>query len=244
MTGETAAFWSGHANSSAMCLRMKKIRSAPDYIVHAHTGREFEQVYEFMEKFEKVVDIPIVYEDVIAIKPQYAFLAFFNTPWCKGRHEGEIHGFPKSCSGCWHNRNVKQPIFAYYEKKCRETYTGFTVQERHRILAGHPDKKYPLIEWQWTAKDSLDYLKKQGIPHTIYDLGFERLGCDLCPKQNDRALKIIFEHFPDLWEELLTLEEKSPHGFRDPNTKKSLEELQRIWEKKPNSEFIDRRCSK
>lgn len=234
MAKETAAFWSGHANPSAMCLRMKEIGQPPDIIVHAHTGREFEQVYEYMDKFEKIIGVEIVYEDIPSLKPQYGFNTFFLTPWCKGKHEGEIHGFPKSCGKCWHNRNVKQPVFEKYEKLCRETYTGFTIQERHRILKQRPEKRYPLIEWQWTAQDSLAYLKRRGIPHTIYDLGFERLGCDLCPKQNDRALKVIFDNFPELWEELLDLEQKSPHGFRDPGTKKSLEELQNLWERNKN----------
>ena len=231
MTRETAAFWSGHANSSAMCLRMKEIGQAPDYIVHAHTGREFEQVYDFMDKFEKLVGVEIIHEDIVALKPQYEFHAFFNTPWCRGNREGEIHGFPKRCGKCWHNRNVKQPVFKKYEDRCRETYTGFTVQERQRILRQRLEKRYPLIEWQWTAKDSLHYLKKRGIPHTIYDLGFERLGCDCCPKQSDAALKIIYLNFPDLWDELLDLEAKSPSGFRDTSKEKSLEDLQNTWEK-------------
>lgn len=239
MGQETAAFWSGHANSSAMVLRMKEIGQSPDYIVHAHTGREFEQVYDFMDKFEKLVGIEIIHEDIIALKPQYEFIAFFNTPWCRGDHVGEIHGFPKSCGKCWHNRNVKQPVFQKYEDKCRETYTGFTVQERHRILKQRPEKRYPLIEWQWTAKDSLHYLKKRGIPHTIYDLGFERLGCDLCPKQNDTALKVIYHNFPELWDELLDLESKSPRGFRDHGCKKSLEELQNMWEKDDKQRTIE-----
>jgi len=49
---ETTAFWSGHANSSAMCLRMIELKQPLDRIVHAITRAEFVAVYDFMEKFQ------------------------------------------------------------------------------------------------------------------------------------------------------------------------------------------------
>lgn len=139
---------------------------------------------------------------------------------------------PKAADPCWHNRNVKQPVFNKWESRCRETYTGFTINERHRALKTHHNKRYPLIEWGWTAKDSIEYLRKRGIPHLGYDLyGFDRLGCWCCPKQGDTSLYIIYKNRPELFQQMLDMEENSPHGFRKG---KSLSELVDIWESKPN----------
>ena len=229
---ETCAFWSGHANSSAMVLRMIELKQSPDFVVHACTRAEFDFVYDFMEKFKKLCEIEIVMEDVVAAKPHMGFTEFFNKSWCKGNHTGEIHGMPFVSNPCWYNRNVKQPIYNKWESLCGETYTGFHVGERRRMMKGHPEKRYPLIEWGWSDKDSIAYLRKRGIPHAAYDtFGFERLGCWFCPKQSDTALFIVYKNRPDMFQLMLDMEENSPHGFRPG---KSLKELVDIWESKPN----------
>lgn len=228
---ETTAFWSGHANSSAMILKMCANRTYPDKVVHACTHLEFDFVYEYMEKFERHCPVEIIYEDVLKIKPAHNFIDYFFKSVCYGKHIGEIHGFPKVINPCWYNRLVKQPVFEKYEKISSEVYTGFTKDERHRILWNqYCLKRYPLIEWGWTALDCRKYLKKRGIEYTVYtEFNLSRLGCWLCPKQKDSELYFIYKNYPDNFNILLTLEKQSPHGFR-PANKKSLEELKEEWE--------------
>jgi 3'-phosphoadenosine 5'-phosphosulfate sulfotransferase (PAPS reductase)/FAD synthetase len=236
MSGETTAFWSGHANSSAMVLRMCEIGTPPDRVVHATTRHEFDFVYEFMEKFQKVCPVEIIFEDMAKDRPDKEFENFFHKPWCKGNHLGEIHGFPLQSHPCWHNRNVKQPVYNKYEKTSSEVYTGFHSGERHRAAAKFQfgNHRFPLIEWGWGWKDSLSYLKKRGIPHQGYkDYGFDRLGCWFCPRQGDTELFILYQKFPDLFSRLQDLEEESPHGYRPPG-KRRLDELVDIWERKVN----------
>ena len=235
---ETTAFWSGHANSSAMVLRMIEMKQAPDRVVHAVTRAEFGIVYEFMEKFQKVCEVEIIFEDMAIGKPDKEFKNFFNKSWCRGNHIGTIHGMPYASHPCWHNRNIKQPVYDKYEANSSETYTGYHSGERRRIL-NRNNKRYPLIEWGWTAKDSISYLRKLGIPHTAYDVyGFDRLGCWFCPRQNETALFIVYKNFPDKFQEMMDMEKDSPHGFRKGRT---LEQLVDIWESKPNYTF-DRWC--
>lgn len=232
---ETTAFWLGHANSSAMVLRMIELKQAPDRVVHACTRAEFEVVYEFMEKFQKICEVEIIFEDMAKDKPEKEFNNFFNKPWCRGNHVGTIHGMPYASHPCWHNRNIKQPIYNKYEKNSRETYTGFHIGERHRCLKGRTTKQYPLIKWGWSAKNSIEYLRKRGIPHLAYDkFGFDRLGCWFCPRQSETALFIIYKNFPDKFQQMMDMEINSPHGFR---RRKRLEELVDIWESKPNYEL-------
>jgi 3'-phosphoadenosine 5'-phosphosulfate sulfotransferase (PAPS reductase)/FAD synthetase len=233
MAGEKVAFWSGHANSSAMVLRMKEIHKEPDLIVYASTGGEFDEVYDFMERFEKIIGIQVIRCNRIERNPDYQFEAFFNRPWLAGCNlGGQIHGMPHQNRPCWHHRNVKEPCYKQYGWGAKEQYIGFTIDEIRRatpMLATHPNSRFPLIEWGWHAKDSIEYLRKQGIPHFIYDLGFDRMGCWFCHQQGEKALRIIFEHFPDKWEKLLEYERRSPHGFK-AKSKTYLAELSDKWE--------------
>ena len=232
MTGETVAFWSGHANSSAMCLRMVEIGHPPDLIVHAVTGLEYPEVYDFMDAFEKMIGISVVRENIIEKKPNYEFDKYFNQPFCRGRFTGSIHGFPMMAGRCWHKANVKNPVYRKYERFAKETYTGMTVDERNRT-SPNPRYKYPLIEWGWSAGMSIYYLKKRGIPHRIYDRGFKRLGCIFCPNMSQNDLYIIFRDYPLIWDKLLDYENKSPRKMRGNGTgNKDLFQLQDIFEQR------------
>lgn len=247
---ETTAFFSGHANSGAMIARMHKIGQPPDMVVHAVTGLEFDQVHEWMEKFERFLGIEVIREDITKEKPRYNFFTYYNTPWLKrSKFYGEIHGTPKIIDPCWHNRNVKQPVFKKYEAISSVTYTGFTVEERHRILAYKKGriKRYPLIEWQWSANDSRKYLKKIGIPHPMYEVfGFRRLGCCICPKQNESQLRLIYENFPKIWDLILYMEDTSPKGFRVSGQPTPYDLMER-WDREKNpkttlSDFMEYKC--
>lgn len=115
-------------------------------------------------------------------------------------------------------------------------YIGMTVDEVNRAIR-RPGYSYPLIPWGWTAEMCLKYLKKQGIPHTIYDRGFKRLGCIYCPNMSNESLYIIFRDYPDIWEQLLQYEEESPRPMRGRNTgKKSLVDLQDEFEERKKKE--------
>ena len=229
---EKVAFWSGHANSSAMCMRMVEIGQAPDIIVHAVTGLEFPEVYDFMDKFESRIGIEVIREDVISKKPNYNFDTYFKQPFCRGKFVGSIHGFPMMAGRCWHKANVKNPVYKKWETRASETYTGMTVDEKNRT-SDNPKYKYPLIEWGWTAEFSLHYLKTRDIPHTIYEKGFKRLGCIFCPNMSKNDLFTIFKNYPEIWDKLLDYERISPRKMRGNGTgNKDLFELQDEFDKR------------
>lgn len=230
---ETVAFFSGHLNSAAMVARLIELGKTPDYIVYADTGLEFPQVYEFMETFQKKLNVEVLWESVIIANPRYRFENFMMEPWCRGKLQGEVRGVPRSCSPCWHNRNVKQPIFMKYEKLCDISYTGFTYEEHKRNLKQKHKAvpQYPLQEWKWFPEDCLKYLNSIGLHHPLYeDYGFKRLGCAICPYQKDESLYLVWKHFPEIWEIILDFHDKSPAGFR-PHNKKDVYTLQEEWER-------------
>lgn len=223
---ETTAFCSGHANSCAMVARMYELSQEPDRVVFCETGLEFYEVYDYLDKFERKLGIEIIREDISIKRPEYKFENWFNKPWCKGAKVGEIHGMPLQCGACWHHRNVKEKIYHKYYKISDFIFCGFTRDERNRRLKpikgkNHDFFQYPLIDWGWSSENSIWYLETRlNLPHPLYhgDIGFKRLGCSICPYQNGEAFEIIFNKFPEIWDYMLELEEKSPHGFIDVKT--------------------------
>jgi len=248
MGNETTAFCSGHANSCAMVARLHELKQRPDRVVFCETGLEFDEVYDYLDKFERCLGIEIIREDASKERQELKFENWFNKPWCSGKHSGEIHGMPQQCGACWHHRNVKHKIYVKYNKISSQVYVGFTRDEIGRRMKkpnGKPSDffVYPLIDWGWSADSSIWYLKnKLGLTHPLYesDIGFKRLGCSICPYQSGEALEIIYLKFPKIWEYMLSLEEKSPNNYF---YQKSLRGMT-FWSLDEMSNYLDRENTK
>jgi phosphoadenosine phosphosulfate reductase len=56
---------------------------------------------------------------------------------------------------------------------------------------------HPIIDW--TSKDVWEYIKTYNLPYcSLYDEGFKRLGCVLCPMETPRQTQIELKRFPKL----------------------------------------------
>jgi len=126
-----------------------------------------------------------------------------------------MYGFPYVSSFCWANGRLKTELLKKIQKNVDTVYIGFSAGEEKRKKSD-PKFKYPLIEWGWTSEDCQEYLFKKNLVNPLYQLGFTRLGCWLCPKQSLQSLKTLYYHYPRLWEKLKQLEKESPQGFK-PN---------------------------
>lgn len=53
----------------------------------------------------------------------------------------------------------------------------------------------PILEW--SDKDVWDFLKCRGLPHCeLYDLGYTRIGCIMCPMSNKKGIARDRKMFP------------------------------------------------
>ena len=78
--------------------------------------------------------------------------------------------------------------------------------------------------------DCLKYIREKGFWNPMY-WKFERQGCYLCPKQNNKALKVVRRRYPFLWQHMLDMDKDSPIPFRaDGNTLHDLEDRFRYEE--------------
>ena len=58
---------------------------------------------------------------------------------------------------------------------------------------------HPIIDW--TSDDVWEYIHRENIPYcSLYDEGFKRLGCVLCPMQTPRQTQFELKRFPKLAE--------------------------------------------
>jgi phosphoadenosine phosphosulfate reductase len=54
----------------------------------------------------------------------------------------------------------------------------------------------PIVDW--TEKDVWDFVKLENLPYcSLYDEGYKRIGCVLCPMQTLRMKKIDIERYPN-----------------------------------------------
>jgi len=56
---------------------------------------------------------------------------------------------------------------------------------------------HPIIDW--TSQDVWNYIKINNLPYcSLYDEGFKRLGCVLCPMESPKQTQLELKRFPKL----------------------------------------------
>lgn len=221
--------FSGGKDSTAMLLRMIELKYPIDKIVFADTTLEFPEMYEWIDKIEKIVYEKIGLK-ITRVSAKHSFDDWFYSKWTRGKNTDKIRGFPFVTRPCWWQRDVKD-IPLSKECKGNTTYIGIAKDEEHRSKRKRYSKGiylFPLIEWGWTEQDCADYLERRGLKHPLYGK-FKRTGCWLCPKQSLQSLENLYLYYPDLWEKLKQYEKDSPQGFK-PNF--SLEEFEKKLRRK------------
>ncbi len=211
--------FSGGKDSTAMLIRMIELNMPIDEIVFADTGLEFPELYDYIKKVENYIG-----RKIKILKSKYTWDQRFYGKRVRGHNKGNMRGFPKVHIVDWCNRDLKM---WQLNKFCKGNivYLGIASDEKHRIQLNNKNLKYPLIDWGWTEKKCLSYLKEKGLASHLYKK-FKRLGCWLCPKQNKDSLRVLYQDYPKLWKKLKQYEKDSPVEFR-PNFK--LKEIEEKW---------------
>lgn len=207
--------FSGGKDSTAMLLRMIELDYPIDEIIFADTKLEFPEIYDYIDKIERYIDMPI-----IRLKTDKEFDDWFYGKVTRGKNKGMQRGFPLVAYPCYWNREAKLNVL---EKRCKGNirYIGIASDEPNRIR----EKEgyiYPLVDWGWTESDCIDYLQKLDMLNPLYER-FDRLGCYLCPKQNLKSLESLYRYYPELWTKLKKYEKEDPKGFRPDITLDELE---------------------
>lgn len=192
---------SGGKDSTAMLLRLIAENRPIDYIIFCDTGLEFPQMYEHIDKLEKYIGRPIIR---LKAEHDFEYYFFIYHPKRKNpeleKYDGMSWGGPRNrwCTGML----KKRVLDAYFKdlKKDYEIveYIGIAVDEPDRVK----DACYPLVEWNMTERDCLQYCYERGFTWGgLYEI-FHRVSCWCCPLQSFEELRKLRKHFPELWKQL------------------------------------------
>ena len=203
--------YSGGKDSTAMLLLMKEKNIKIDRITFADTTLEYPEMYGWIKKIEKIIQIKIE-----KIKPEKNYNDWFYGIPKRGKFTNRIRGFPYVINPCWWNREAKYKLLEKSHGKNNNIYIGITTNEKHRTKRKQYQKynnqyKFPLVEWGINSQDCFEYLKSKNLKHPLSK--FKRTGCWLCQKQSIGSLKILYFDYQELWKKLKKYESDSPHGF-------------------------------
>jgi len=198
---------SGGKDSTAMLLMMIEKKIPVDYIVFFDTSWDFPEMLRHIDKLEKCIDMKI-----IRLKYKTSFdegikkwgFTSFNSRWCTARKVDTINKF------C----NKHKPYMQFI---------GYSFDERKRIkkTIGYC---YPLVDWKMTEEDALKYCYKKGFSWDGLYKKKKRVSCWNCPLQTLSDLKVLWSDFPEYWQRLIKMQEKSKRQFRWDYTLEELDE--------------------
>ena len=86
------------------------------------------------------------------------------------------------------------------------------------------DKRFPLIDWGWTEADCLQFCYDNGITFGGLYEHFSRLSCWCCPLHTIQELRDLYHFYPEKWEELKDMDDRSRNKYSDAGSVRELEE--------------------
>ena len=231
---------SGGKDSTAMLLRMIEEGMRIDIILFCDTGLEFPALYRHLDKLQKEIGMPIV-----RISADHTFEHYMlNYEVREKKQESHTHhrglGWPGPMYR-WCTREFKERPRQKYLRPLQEKYqiieyVGFAADEGYRLERKNNQGercRHPLVEWGMTEADCLQYCYDHGYDwEGLYDY-FDRVSCWCCPLQSLANLRILYEHFPELWEQLKDWDNRCWRTFKADFTVEQLAkrfDLEKAWQ--------------
>lgn len=226
---------SGGKDSSAMLLRLLEENRPVDMILFCDTGLEFPDMYAHIDKLEKYIGRPIT-----RIRAEYSFEYYFsNAPIKRGNPEKFREQFGEDYNGYgwmgpkmrWCTNRLKDQPREQFLRSLREKYdirqyVGIAADEKYRLERKNNQRFeciHPLVEWNMTEADCLQYCKELGFDwNGLYDR-FRRVSCWICPLQSLLELRKLWEFYPELWAKLRHYDEMTWRKYRADYSVRELE---------------------
>jgi len=227
--------FSGGKDSTAMLLRMIEEEWKIDEIIFCDTGMEFPAMYQHINKVERYIG-----RKITRLKAENSFEHMMHEhEKTRGKNKGKRgYGWP-DFQNRWCTSYLKQDVIRRHLKQYDNIieYHGIAIDEAHRAGKNkHKTINYPLIEWNMTEQDALNYCYSKGFNWDGLYEHFNRVSCWCCPLQSIPELKQLYMHFPDLWKKLKELDIKAWNQFRPDYSVAELED-RFYWESSQVSLF-------
>lgn len=154
--------------------------------------------------------------EIVHIRSDINFKDQFYTTKKRGKHIGEIYGFPYIV-GSWCNSVLKMRAINKHVAKYDNVvqFVGIAADEPNRIerLNNKLTHRSILAETNTTEKNAMEICKKHNLLSPAYDMGFSRLGCWFCPKMSKKSFNIIAKFYPNFLNMLKKMDKDSRCKF-------------------------------
>ena len=230
-------------DSLAMIIKIKEMGWPLDEVIYCdvrfddNISGEMPEMKEFIPKAEKILKEKFGIE-IKHLTYEKTFKEQFYTKKKKGKHIGDIYGFPHLISP-WCNSKLKINPVSKYLKTIKEPiiqYIGIAYDEPERYKRLKSNQVAPLYILKITEKEALEICKKNNLLSPIYEKG-ARGGCWFCPNQRVSQLKKLYKEHNDLWNILKDMQKDSQNVFK-PGYK--LENLEKRFRDEIDKEYIKR----
>jgi 3'-phosphoadenosine 5'-phosphosulfate sulfotransferase (PAPS reductase)/FAD synthetase len=208
---------SGGKDSTAMVIRAKETGLHFHEYVFCDTGVEFPEMYTHLEKLELYLG-----QKIIRMRSPKSF-EFLMLEFKK--KNGQIGYSWPDFSIRWCTQRMKKDEFkkarTIIKRKygCKKTdiieFHGIALDEEERSEKNKEKVvKYPLIDWEMTEKDCLQYCYSKGFDWSGLYEKFDRVSCWCCPLSNKKELAILKRDYPELWSRMLSWEKRTWRTFK------------------------------
>ena len=216
--------FSGGKDSTAMLLKMIENNMKIDEIIFCDTGKEFKEMYDHIAEVGKMVDIPIT---VLKSEKSFEYWMFEHIK-TKGKNKGQAGYSWSDFRNRWCTQALKKQVIRKYLRKYKDykiiEYHGIALDESYRANKNKEKNcRYPLIEWQMTEKDCLEYCYSKGLDWQGLYKKLGRVSCWCCPLKSLKELKVIYEEYPQYWEQLKEWDKNTYRQFRSDYSIEDLE---------------------
>lgn len=219
-------------DSLAMLLKLLELNYPLDEVVYFDIGVEFDSIRNNADRMSALLSDRGVKFTIL--EPRDTFI-YSMTEKPVNKRNGALQSGYGWCGGCtrW-GTTFKLDAIAEHNKKYGNEfiveYVGVASDERHRINRDRHNsrvKLYPLVEWEMTEQDCLNYCYEKGWHweengYELYDL-LDRVSCKYCKNKNLQELRNIYHYMPDVWQELKELQDKVKMPFKGDKTIHDLE---------------------
>jgi 3'-phosphoadenosine 5'-phosphosulfate sulfotransferase (PAPS reductase)/FAD synthetase len=220
--------FSGGKDSTAMLLKMVELDMVIDEIIFCDTGKEFPDLYKHIQKVEKYIN-----RKITVVRGEKTFEEYLSTHVKRNGRVG--YSFPdwkrRWCTTFLKITPYKRYLKQKYGKSKIIEYIGIAFDEIKRTKKDNGKNriiKYPLVDWKMTEAESLKYCYEKGFDWNGLYEKFSRVSCYLCPLSKLGELKIVYKEFPELWQDIRSLDKKSSRRFRSDY---SVEQLEKKFDK-------------
>lgn len=207
---------SGGKDSVATCIILKwleipyKTITAEVWWKEGITG-ENPLHYEFMHNtlFPNLMSCGVTCETVRSDITAYQFMT---TPIVKSKYPeriGKLRGFPL-CGKCGIQRDCKtKPCTRFYkaQKDGCNCIFGFASDEKDRILCDAARGKISILDLLDIEEyQTFGICNQEKLLSPTYSFS-DRGGCWFCPNQKIQELEMLYMNFPNLWKELMEIQD-------------------------------------